>query len=260
MAEILEDLASCRELDLTSSAQILPSLKRSYSQSDRLAIRSGSSNVYSVAGTDNTTWPSRSQQLQATPSSSHSPTSSHPLTGHTSLPLAQPSASNEPASSMEVPPVSPITHFLQSFGANIASGPLITNSNGFYQGSDPATFNNAGTGVVEEGITATSFPLSINPPPPRTLDDWDNFLTLGAQSRTSDSDSLRSTPLVASDSFQSTGAPGPLLLSDSYLGYEGFGGSLGFAAEAQAFLGGDLGRFPLDGAEDIDWSNLLNLG
>ncbi|KAF8315654.1 hypothetical protein DL93DRAFT_2112063 [Clavulina sp. PMI_390] len=258
MGQVLKDLANCGDLDLTSSALTPPSLKRGYSQlQDSLPSPPDSSGARSASGDDRR---SQSPGHKQAPTRSSQPSSVTGQPANRAMPpVALPPAPTSIAPPMSENPLSPTSQFLQSYVATLPLDGMTTSANPLFQSFDPAMFSNPTSVVGGDGLTSTSFPISTNFASSKTKTmDWDSLLKLGSQS--SGPTYGPGPEFGVSNSFQFAGMPGSsssagLQAGDPYLGYQGFEGSMGFAAEAQAFLGG--GGM---GADDVDWASILNFG
>ncbi|KAF8315628.1 hypothetical protein DL93DRAFT_843163 [Clavulina sp. PMI_390] len=254
LVDVLEDLANCGELDLSHTP---PSVKRGHSQSqDNLPIPPDASESDLASKTKGEIPLPSSQQFGASPLH-------HP---HADRAITTPPPPSVPPGQ---PLMSPTTEFLQSYVASLPLHGLVSGSNHLHD--DPALSSSIGAGPLEESGPIFPIPKSANlaplTPAPAGNEalDRDRFVESGPQGsgsadrvngfRSLEGDLFTNSPRISLLSVE------PVLHHAHLLGYEGFGGTLGFVAEAQAFLGsGPEGPHLVENAEDIDWSNILNLG
>ncbi|KAF8277875.1 hypothetical protein DL93DRAFT_1672609, partial [Clavulina sp. PMI_390] len=253
--DVLEDLANCGDLDLSHTP---PSVKRGHSQSqDNLPIPPDASNTR------------LSNEAKGETPSSTAPQLADIIVLHQPDVCAMPALSQPSVSPVGESLMSPTTEFLQSYVASLPLQDLMSSSNPLHE-DNPAQPSSVGVSLLGERAPISSAPVSTNlaplanAPDGNSALDWDTLvkLRLQASSGTSsingfaplEGDPFTNSPRILSTSIE------PFLRDADFLGYEGFGGTLEFAAEAQAFLRTSPEGPPLDNAEDIDWSNILNLG
>ncbi|KAF8315655.1 hypothetical protein DL93DRAFT_846890 [Clavulina sp. PMI_390] len=248
MGQVLQDLANCGDLDLTSSTSTPPSLKRSYSHlKDSFPSPPESSDTSS---TTRDVRVSRSPDNPPPPRSHSRPSSTLTQSSNRAVPpITLPPATAPSALPTGELPISPTSQFLQSYVATLPLDGITISSNPLFQPFDPVILNDLSTGGTGDIATSTPFPISTDFTSSGTkTTDWDNLIRFGFHSSSAAaSDSLRFAPGSSSSASH--------LVGDPYLGIPGFGGSIGFAAEAQAFVGG--GGI---GADDVDWGSILNFG
>ncbi|KAF8315629.1 hypothetical protein DL93DRAFT_844155 [Clavulina sp. PMI_390] len=257
MVDVLEDLANCGDLDLS---HVPPSVKRGYPESqDNLPVPPEASNSR-ISDEFNRNPQSPMTQLLGVSPVLHQPDArALPLLSHPSVPP------------VGEPRMSPTTEFLQSYVASLPLHSLTTDSNPLLH-DGPAPSSSISAVILGEGVPIPSVPISTDSSPPATAAaggngalEWDGLASLGLQASGGSTSSANGFASLEGGLFTNSPSTSSLsaepLLRDAHLfGYEGFAGTLGFAAEAQAFLGSNPEGHPLVDAEDIDWSNILNLG